>query len=144
MVQPDAEKPENASRNNRRVVFGCLAALAVMTAITAVSPKLYSHVLSGDWLRRHDAARRSQCRQGSGSRLHRAFRRQRGIAPSWKFEPDVTTMKVKIGETALAFFRATNMSDKPCDRSGGVQRRAARRWGSTSRRSNASASRSRR
>ena len=42
MVQPDAEKPENASRNNRRVVFGCIAGLAVMTAITAVSPKLYS------------------------------------------------------------------------------------------------------
>ena len=32
---------------------------------------------------------------------------------AWKFEPDVTTMNVKIGETALAFFRATNMSDKP-------------------------------
>ena len=42
MAQPEAEKPENASPNNRRVVFGCLAALVVMTAVTAVSPKLYS------------------------------------------------------------------------------------------------------
>jgi len=31
----------------------------------------------------------------------------------WKFEPEVNTIDVKIGETSLAFFRATNLSDKP-------------------------------
>ena len=31
----------------------------------------------------------------------------------WKFEPVTRTMKVKIGENALAFYRATNLSDKP-------------------------------
>jgi cytochrome c oxidase assembly protein subunit 11 len=31
----------------------------------------------------------------------------------WKFEPEITKMDVKIGETGLAFFRATNNSDKP-------------------------------
>lgn len=37
------------------------------------------------------------------------------IAPhlAWKFEPDVTKMDVKIGETSLAYFRVTNLSDKP-------------------------------
>jgi cytochrome c oxidase assembly protein subunit 11 len=37
------------------------------------------------------------------------------VAPDlpWRFEPDQTTIKVKIGETALAFYRATNTSDKP-------------------------------
>ncbi len=37
------------------------------------------------------------------------------VAPHlpWKFEPDDPTMDVKIGETALAFFPATNTSDKP-------------------------------
>jgi len=37
------------------------------------------------------------------------------VAPDlpWRFEPDQTTTKVKIGETALAFYRATNTSDKP-------------------------------
>lgn len=30
----------------------------------------------------------------------------------WKFRPVVTTMKVKVGETVLAFYRATNLSDK--------------------------------
>jgi cytochrome c oxidase assembly protein subunit 11 len=37
------------------------------------------------------------------------------VAPNlpWKFEPEVNKIDVKIGETSLAFFRATNMSDKP-------------------------------
>ena len=37
------------------------------------------------------------------------------IAPhlAWKFEPDVSKMDVRIGETSLAYFRVTNLSDKP-------------------------------
>jgi len=31
----------------------------------------------------------------------------------WRFEPVQNTMQVKIGETNLAFFRATNTSDQP-------------------------------
>jgi cytochrome c oxidase assembly protein subunit 11 len=31
----------------------------------------------------------------------------------WRFEPVQNTMQVKIGETNLAFFRATNTSDRP-------------------------------
>jgi cytochrome c oxidase assembly protein subunit 11 len=31
----------------------------------------------------------------------------------WRFEPVQQTMEVKIGETNLAFFRATNTSDRP-------------------------------
>jgi cytochrome c oxidase assembly protein subunit 11 len=31
----------------------------------------------------------------------------------WRFEPVQNTMEVKIGETNLAFFRATNTSDQP-------------------------------
>lgn len=31
----------------------------------------------------------------------------------WRFEPVQNTMEVKIGETNLAFFRATNTSDRP-------------------------------
>ena len=32
---------------------------------------------------------------------------------AWSFEPVVRTMKVRIGENALAFYRATNTSDNP-------------------------------
>ncbi|MBX9588937.1 MAG: cytochrome c oxidase assembly protein [Hyphomonadaceae bacterium] len=37
------------------------------------------------------------------------------VAPGlpWRFEPVQNTMDVKIGETNLAFFRATNTSDQP-------------------------------
>lgn len=99
--------------SNRKVVLGCVAALAVMGGITAVSPTLY----------------RLFCQvTGYGGTTQRA-----AIAPhkvldrimtvrfdtnvanglQWKFEPVQATMDVKIGETSLAFFRATNLSDKP-------------------------------
>lgn len=32
---------------------------------------------------------------------------------AWKFEPLQPTVDVKVGENAIAFFRATNVSDKP-------------------------------
>jgi cytochrome c oxidase assembly protein subunit 11 len=37
------------------------------------------------------------------------------VAPDlpWRFEPVQTTMQVKLGENALAFYRATNTSDRP-------------------------------
>jgi cytochrome c oxidase assembly protein subunit 11 len=37
------------------------------------------------------------------------------VAPGlpWRFEPAQTTTKVRIGENALAFYRATNTSDRP-------------------------------
>ncbi len=31
----------------------------------------------------------------------------------WEFEPEQTSMTVRLGETALAFYRAKNRSDKP-------------------------------
>ncbi|WP_420431295.1 cytochrome c oxidase assembly protein [Hyphobacterium sp.] len=36
---------------------------------------------------------------------------ERGLP--WTFEPMQTSMTVHVGETALAFYRATNMSDRP-------------------------------
>jgi len=37
------------------------------------------------------------------------------VAPDlpWRFEPVQTTIQVKLGENALAFYRATNTSDRP-------------------------------
>ena len=36
-----------------------------------------------------------------------------GPGLSWDFQPVVPTMEVRIGENALAFYRATNRSDRP-------------------------------
>jgi cytochrome c oxidase assembly protein subunit 11 len=113
MAAPDAENPRTNSRSNRRVVYGCVTALAVMTAITAVSPKLYSIFCQVTGY----AGTTQRAEGNSGKVLDRIItvRFDGNVAPNlpWKFEPEVETMDVKIGETALAFFRATNTSDKP-------------------------------
>ncbi len=36
-----------------------------------------------------------------------------GPGLSWEFQPVVPTMEVRIGENALAYYRATNRSDRP-------------------------------
>jgi cytochrome c oxidase assembly protein subunit 11 len=99
--------------NNRKVVLGCLAALGVMGSVTAASPTLYKIFCQVT---------------GYGGTTQRAaapsdvildkivtVRFDAHVSPGlkWKFEPVQPTMDVKIGENSLAFFRATNTSDKP-------------------------------
>lgn len=111
--QQDVDAAAKTVRQNRRAVYGCLAALAVMGSITAASPTLYTMFCKatgyGGTTQRADA--------NAGKVLDRTItvRFDSNIAPglAWTFEPDVRKMDVKIGETALAFFRATNNSDKP-------------------------------
>lgn len=102
-----------AGSNNRRTVAACLATLAVMFGITAASPTLYRIFCQvtgyGGTTQRADVAPhkvldRVVTVRFDGNVAH-------GLA--WKFEPVQPTMQVKIGENALAFFRATNVSDKP-------------------------------
>jgi cytochrome c oxidase assembly protein subunit 11 len=112
MTESDATKPESSSRSNRRVVFSCLAAIGVMTAITAVSPKLYTMFCQVTGY----GGTTQRTEENAGKVLDRTItvRFDGNVASHlpWTFEPDVTTMNVKIGETNLAFFRATNNSDK--------------------------------
>ena len=105
-------KDGSSARSNRTVVMWCLAGLAVMGSITAASPTLY----------------RLFCQvTGYGGTTQRAtvaphqildriitVRFDANVSPqlAWKFEPVVPTMDVRVGETVLAFFRATNTSDK--------------------------------
>ena len=63
---------------------------------------------------------------------------------AWDFEPEQRTMRVKVGENVLAFYKATNTSDQAHHGRGELQRVARHRRAATSPRSNASASRSRR
>jgi cytochrome c oxidase assembly protein subunit 11 len=111
-VQHDAENAQRATRNNRRVVAGCLAALVIMGSVTAASPALYRV-----FCRVTGYGGTTQRVETNGDKvLDRTItvRFDGNVAPhlQWKFQPDVTTMDVKIGETSLAFFRATNTSDK--------------------------------
>lgn len=109
----DATAKSAASSSNRAVVLWCLGALTIMGSVTAASPTLY----------------RLFCQvTGYGGTTQRAIapsdhivdrvitvRFDANVSPQlpWKFEPVQPTMDVKLGENALAFYRATNLSDKP-------------------------------
>jgi cytochrome c oxidase assembly protein subunit 11 len=111
-TSPGAAKSA-ASSSNRAVVLWCLGALAIMGSATAASPALY----------------RLFCQvTGYGGTTQRAIapsdhivdrvitvRFDANVSPQlpWKFEAVQPTMDVKLGENALAFYRATNLSDKP-------------------------------
>lgn len=108
----DGQRQANAN-GNRKVVLWCVSALAAMSALTAASPTLYRIFCQvtgyGGTTQRASAP--------SGSVLDRTIsvRFDANVSPNlaWKFEPLLPTMQVKLGETALAFYRATNLSDKP-------------------------------
>lgn len=109
---PVASADSGHGNSNRKVVLSCLAMLAFMGSVTAVSPTLY----------------RIFCQvTGYGGTTQRAIapsetvldrvmtvRFDANVAPGLpiKFEPVQHTLDVKIGDNALAFYRATNLSDR--------------------------------
>jgi cytochrome c oxidase assembly protein subunit 11 len=108
--EPD-KTPKNG--NNRKVVLGCLTALAVMGSVTAASPTLYKIFCQvtgyGGTTQRATAPSHQVLDKVVTVRF------DANVSPNlpWKFEPVQPTMDLKIGENGLAFFRATNLSDKP-------------------------------
>lgn len=104
---------EPKPRSNAKVVMYCLGALLFMGSLTAASPTLYRIFCQvtgyGGTTQRADAP--------SQTVLDRivTVRFDANVSPKlpWKFEPVQHTMDVKVGENALAFYRATNTSDKP-------------------------------
>lgn len=112
-VAKDEELAAGASRRNRRAVYVCLGALAVMGSITAASPTLYAMFCKATGYN----GTTQRVTTNTNKVLDRTItvRFDSNVAPGlpWTFEPEVTKMDVKIGETGLAFYRATNNSDKP-------------------------------
>ncbi len=110
---PAGRKVETQSAGNRKVVGLCLAGLTIMSAITAESPTLYKLFCQATGY----GGTTQRVTKASAEILDRVVtvRFDANVSPqlSWKFEPVVNTMDVRIGETSLAFFRATNLSDKP-------------------------------
>jgi cytochrome c oxidase assembly protein subunit 11 len=110
---PGENKSTESSRNNRRAVLGCLVALGIMGAITAASPTLYTMFCKATGY--NGTTQRATANANKVLDRTITVRFDSNVAPGlpWTFEPEVTKMDVKIGETGLAFFRATNNSDKP-------------------------------
>ena len=102
-----------ARHSNRRVVLSCLAGLGVMGAVTAASPTLYKIFCQATGF--GGTTQRVIARSDKVLNRIVTVRFDANVSPhlAWKFEPVVNTVDVKIGENTLAFFRATNLSDKP-------------------------------
>jgi cytochrome c oxidase assembly protein subunit 11 len=84
-----------------------------MGSITAASPTLYTMFCKATGY--NGTTQRAEGNAGKVLDRTITVRFDSNVSPKlpWSFEPDVPKMTVKIGETALAFFRATNNSDKP-------------------------------
>jgi cytochrome c oxidase assembly protein subunit 11 len=111
-MQSNDENSDKTAGNNRRVVAICLGALAVMGSITAYSPTLYRMFCSVTGYGGTTGRSNSNANKVLDRTMTVRFDASVAQNLPWKFEPEVTKMDVKVGETSLAFFRATNMSDK--------------------------------
>lgn len=102
-----------ATDRNKIVALSCAAGVASMVAMSFAAVPLYQLYCQvtgyGGTTQRAD--------KPSDVVLDRTItvRFDANVDPGlpWDFRPVVNTMKVKIGENALAFYRATNLSDKP-------------------------------
>jgi cytochrome c oxidase assembly protein subunit 11 len=107
-------KPDPVRRgSNRGVVFACLSALLVMGAATWAAVPLYRIFCQvtgygGTPMRAEKAPEKA-------SERTILIRFDANVTPGmpWQFEPAQRTLEVKIGENALAFYRAHNTSDHP-------------------------------
>jgi cytochrome c oxidase assembly protein subunit 11 len=106
-------RAQTANHANRGVVLWCLAGLTIMGGATAASPTLYKIFCQVTGY----GGTTQRVVVPSATVLDRIInvRFDANVSPhlAWKFEPVQHTLDVKLGENALAFFRATNLSDKP-------------------------------
>jgi len=100
-------------RRHRAIALWCAALVAAMVGAAYASVPLYRlfcEVTGFDGTPRIAAA-------PSTTTLDRwiTVRFDDNVAPglAWRFEPVQTTLKVRLGENMLAFYRATNTSDRP-------------------------------
>ena len=101
-----------SERNNNKTLVKLVGVVCVMVSLSFASVPLY------DWFCRVTGygGTTSVADGGSDQVLDReitirfASATERGMP--WKFKPVATTMKVKIGETGLAFYEASNPTDR--------------------------------
>jgi len=101
------------SRRHRATALWCAALVAVMVGAAYASVPLYRlfcQVTGFDGTPRIANAPSTQVLDKTVD-----IRFDANVAPglAWRFEPARNTMQVKIGENTLAFYRATNLSDRP-------------------------------
>lgn len=101
------------ARKNRRIVIGVVGTVALMTALAFASVPLYRLFCQvtgfGGTPARVEAAP-----TGLGDRVVEV-RFDSNVAPGlpWRFEPEQRSVRVRLGEQGLVYFKAANRSDKP-------------------------------
>jgi len=101
------------SRRHRATALWCAALVAAMVGAAYASVPLYRlfcQVTGFDGTPRIASAPSMQVLDKTVD-----IRFDANVAPglAWRFEPVNTTLQVKIGENVLAFYRASNLSDRP-------------------------------
>jgi cytochrome c oxidase assembly protein subunit 11 len=101
------------SRRHRATALWCAALVAAMVGAAYASVPLYRlfcQVTGFDGTPRIASAPSTQVLDKTVD-----IRFDANVAPglAWRFEPARNTLKVRIGENTLAFYRATNLSDRP-------------------------------
>ena len=116
MTEPNATSDTGTPRQplrHTRVASACVAMVLAMAAMSYAAVPLYKIFCQatgqGGTPQRADKA--------SDSVVDRmvTVRFDANVAPNmpWTFEPELRSVKLKVGENVLAFFKATNNSDRP-------------------------------
>ncbi|MEM6389607.1 MAG: cytochrome c oxidase assembly protein [Pseudomonadota bacterium] len=101
------------AKANSKVVWRCVAVLALMTAMTVAAVPLY------DWFCRVTGygGTTNVASAPSGVVLEETitirFDASRAAGMEWEFRPVETSMEIQIGMTGLAFYEAYNPTDRP-------------------------------
>lgn len=109
---------ESASEKNRKVVAYALTAVVGTLGLSYAAVPLYQVFCKvtgfGGETQRADVDRLKQLTPVEGGRVLRVkFNADASDTMPWKFRPSQKEVRIVPGETALAFFKATNKSDKP-------------------------------
>src|SRR5215510_13293893 len=106
-------RPDAMERRHRTVAICCGALVLVMVAAAFASVPLYRLFCEATGF----AGTPQPTTHASDASIDKtiSIRFDANVAPGmpWRFEPVQPTLDVKIGENALAFYRATNLSDHP-------------------------------
>jgi cytochrome c oxidase assembly protein subunit 11 len=101
------------SHRNRRVAFTCVAVVVGMVGLSYASVPLYR--LFCDVTGFGGTTQRAESVDGRVLERTMTVRLDANVGAGlpWEFKPVERRMSVRVGEQALAFYRATNRSDRP-------------------------------
>lgn len=109
---PQTPQTPNAPRNGR-VAFACAALVASMVGAAYAAVPLYDLFCKVTGYGGTTQVASASPKAALDREVIVRF--DGNVAPGlgWKFGPEQTEMRVKVGETRLAMFKAKNVSDKP-------------------------------